>query len=180
MGNKVYYSAKELFEARAQEVAKAKETGEPIFTPETYGAHIMVDYDMQQKLTSNGLVHKGTFEKGVGLRDEATPVEFHATYNSIYRKMADANKDEIFVFLATADPERLKDESTQMALFSRLAEIHKEDTVQAIINHQNQTELLENTAAEVGSIEGFLETMDKAVKVEDSYYTSDFVPDDAQ
>lgn len=180
MENKVYYSPKEVFEARAQEVAKAKETGGPIFTPESYGVHIMVDYDMQQRLTRDGLVHKSVFEEDVGLHDEASPIEFHATYNSIYRKLAESNKDAMFVFLATADPERLADEEIQTALLTRLAEIQKEDMVKAIVEHKDPTEVAETNASEISSITTYLGTMKDAVQVEGSYYAAGFVPDDAQ
>ena len=180
MGNKVYTSTKEVLEARALEIKAAKESGNPIFTPDSYGAVIAVDEDLERRLTHSGLVHKDEEVEGATLDEEYTPTTFWATYNSIIRKMPEANKDEIFMFLATADPTRLADTEMQDALFTRLAEIQKTDMVKAVVEHKDPTEVAQANATEISTISSIFGAMKDAVKVGDSYYAAGFNLDEVQ
>jgi len=174
MENQILYSPKQVFEQRANEVKTAKETGAPIFTPDRYGAVIAVDSDMERTLTHSDLVHKSDFEieekPDVALPEGYSLETFHATYNSIIRKMPEANKDEIFMFLSTADPGRLADEEMQTALMTRLADIQKQDMVHAIVEHQDPTEVATANASEISEITSFFGAMKNAVKVEGGNY----------
>ncbi len=177
---KVYSSPKEAFEKRVLEVREAQKNGDPIFTPNSYGAFIAVDEDTKWRLRNMSLVHEQKDYEPPEHDYENTPILYTATYNSIIRKMPDANKDEIFLFLATADPKRLDDEEMQRALFTRFAELQKNDMVAAIVNHQNPADVATEHAEEVGTIASYFEAMKNAVQVDGNYFASDYMQSDAQ
>ncbi len=178
--NKIYYSPKEVFEKRFLEVGQASSTGKPIYTPETYQMYLAVDEDMQRRLGHSQLVHKADETFQADLSSEYTPTSYHATYNSIIRKMPDANKDEIYIFLATASPEKLSDEEIQVAMLTRLADIQKRELVTTIVEHQDASEMAQEHASEVGAITSYLGAMKNAVKVEGSYFAEGYTLDTVQ
>lgn len=183
MENEVIYSPKEVFNQRAMSVSEAQKTNSPIFTPDNYGAVVAVDSDMERRLTNTGLVIKDEISTPpVQISDEYTATNFYATYNkiAIFRTMPEANKDEIFMFLSTADPDRLADEEMQTALLTRVAEIQKQDMVKAVVAHQDPTELAQTNADEVSSISSFLGAMKDAVKVEGNYFAAGYTPTEVQ
>ena len=94
--------------------------------------------------------------------------------------MPEANKDEIFMFLATADPTRLGDAEMQDALFTRLAEIQKTDMVKAVVEHQDPTEVAQANATEIGTISSIFGAVKDAVKVDGTYYAAGFNADEVQ
>ena len=178
MENEVCYSPKEVFEKRALAVKEAQAAGTAIFTPDNYGAVVAVDEDMERRLTHSGLVHKDDMlQPPVKIDDEYSAVNFHATYNSIVRKMPEANKDEIFMFLSTADPNRLADQETQDALLTRVAEIQKRDMVKGIVEHSDPTAVAEENASEISAITSFFGAMKNATQVEGNFFAAGQTPD---
>jgi hypothetical protein len=183
MENQVIYSPKEIFNQRATAVAEAQKTNSPIYTPDNHGATIAVDRDMERELTHTGLVHKDDFvNPPVAIDEKYTSTTFYATRNSVapYRAMDEASKNEIFMFLSTADPDRLTEPGLQEVILTRVADIQKRDMVKAVVSHQDPTAIAQENADEVASISSFFGAMKDAVKVEGNYFAAGYTPTEVQ
>ena len=183
MENKPYYSPKEIFNQRAKSVAEAQKNNSPIYTPDNYSVEVVADRDLEWELSHSQLIHKDEYvNPPVSITDELTSATYYATRNQItpYRAMPEASKNSIYIYLSTADPERLGDPQLQEAIFTRVAEIQKQDMIKAVVDHQDPSEVAQANADEISSISSFLGSMKEAVKVEGNYFAAGYTPTEVQ
>ena len=181
MENEIFYSPKDVFYQRANAVAEAQKTNEPIYTQGDSSAVLLVDEYMEESLTENGLIYKDNSNEPLP-SDENSEVKsaqrFCATLNdnAAYNMLAVANSDQIYMLLATSSPDRLGDVNMQRVILTRLLEMQTNAVRGSFVTNKDPVEVLKENNEEMNAISSFLLTMRDAVKVEGNYFAAGYTP----